>query len=91
MSIVFLCLLINVPSFNLYRLFLTCVAPSIKELYTSLKFPFEYPCLIPPFSLSKFEIELRKLSRDFFIDNISVINQVPYIIEGFTIRENLFL
>jgi ABC-type multidrug transport system fused ATPase/permease subunit len=36
-------------------------------------------------------IEYKNINRDFFINNISVINQVPYIIDGFSIRENLEL
>ena len=35
--------------------------------------------------------ELKDFKRDFFINNISVVNQIPYVIEGFTIRENLLL
>lgn len=35
--------------------------------------------------------ELKLLKRDFFVDNISVINQIPYIINWFSIRENLML
>lgn len=33
----------------------------------------------------------KEFSRDFFWDNISVINQVPYILEEFSIRDNLLL
>lgn len=35
--------------------------------------------------------ELKNFKREFFMNNISVINQLPYIIEWFTIRENLLL
>lgn len=35
--------------------------------------------------------ESRSIKRDCFISNISVINQVPYIIDWFTIRENIML
>lgn len=35
--------------------------------------------------------EIKNFSRDFFEKNISVINQIPYIIAGFTIRENILL
>lgn len=35
--------------------------------------------------------ELKNVKRDFFIENISIVNQVPYIIEWFSIRENLLL
>ena len=35
--------------------------------------------------------ELKDFSRDFFIDSVSVISQIPYIIEWFTVRENLLL
>ena len=35
--------------------------------------------------------ELKNTKKDFFIKNISVINQVPYIIDWFSIRENLLL
>ena len=37
------------------------------------------------------DIEIKKIKRDFFTQNISVINQTPYIIDGFSIRENLLL
>lgn len=35
--------------------------------------------------------ELKEFKRDFFVDNISVINQIPYVIKWFSIRENLLL
>ena len=35
--------------------------------------------------------ESKSIKRDCFISNISVINQVPYIIDWFTIRENIML
>lgn len=35
--------------------------------------------------------ELRDCKRDFFIDSISIVHQVPYIIDGLTIKENLLL
>ena len=37
------------------------------------------------------DIEIKKIKKEFFTQNISVINQVPYIIDGFSIRENLLL
>ncbi|MDQ7022647.1 MAG: ABC transporter ATP-binding protein [Candidatus Gracilibacteria bacterium] len=36
-------------------------------------------------------IEIKEIKRDFFKNNISIIDQVPYIINGFSIRENLLL
>jgi len=35
--------------------------------------------------------QLKDFKREFFVNNVSVINQVPYIIDGFSIKENLFL
>lgn len=35
--------------------------------------------------------EIKNFSRDFFEKNISIINQIPYIIEGFTVKENILL
>jgi ABC-type multidrug transport system fused ATPase/permease subunit len=35
--------------------------------------------------------ELREFKRDFFNDNISLVSQIPYVIEWLTIRENLLL
>lgn len=35
--------------------------------------------------------EIKNFSRKFFEENISIINQIPYIIEGFTVRENILL
>ena len=35
--------------------------------------------------------EAKLISRESFVSNISVINQIPYIISGFSVRENLML
>lgn len=35
--------------------------------------------------------EAKNIHRDFFIQNTSVINQIPYVIEGFSVRENIML
>lgn len=35
--------------------------------------------------------EIKNFSREFFEKNISIINQIPYIIEGFTVKENILL
>jgi ABC-type multidrug transport system fused ATPase/permease subunit len=37
------------------------------------------------------EINIKDIERDFFTKSISVINQVPYIINWFSVRENLLL
>jgi len=35
--------------------------------------------------------ELKNFKREFFENNIAVITQMPYIIDGFSLRENLML
>lgn len=35
--------------------------------------------------------EIKNFERKFFEKNISVINQIPYVIEGFTVKENILL